>query len=66
MRGYGRGVDPRHGGARIAGDFSFMMFSLAHAACGEEGVIELRRGERLLLVWYASCAVLEIFSSSKG
>ena len=43
-----------------------MMFSLAHAACGEEGVIELRRGERLLLVWYASCAVLEIFSSSKG
>jgi hypothetical protein len=31
------------GGAR---DLAFIIFSLTHAGCGEEGVIEVRLGER--------------------
>lgn len=48
------------GGAR---DLAFIIFSLTHAGCGEEGVIELRLGERSLLGWCPSCALLETFGS---
>ena len=47
-----------------AGDLAFVIFSLTHAGCGEEGVIELRLGERSLLGWCPSCALLETFGSS--
>ncbi len=46
-------------------DLSFAVFSLMHAGCGE-GVIEQRLGERSLLVWCPSCAVLETFGSFDG
>ena len=42
------------------GDLSFAAFSLAHAACGDE-VLEVRIGERMLLVWCMGCAVMEVF-----
>jgi hypothetical protein len=47
-------------------DFSFVVFSLTHAECGQEGVIEVRLGERLLLEWCPSCATLETFGSFDG
>ncbi|MCA1688027.1 MAG: hypothetical protein LC714_05450 [Actinobacteria bacterium] len=56
-------VDPRSNRAASTGDISFVAFSLAHAECGEEGVIELRLGERLLLGWCSSCAALKTFGS---
>ena len=59
-------MDPRRSGARSAGDFTFIVFSLRHAGCGEEGVIELRLEERLLLGWCPACAVLETFGSLEG
>jgi hypothetical protein len=48
---------------RSAVDLSFAAFSLTHAECGEEGVIELRLGDRLLLEWCPSCATLKTFRS---
>ena len=45
------------------GDLAFVIFSLTHAGCGEAGVIELRLGERALLGWCPSCAVLQTFGS---
>jgi hypothetical protein len=54
---------PRHGVGTV-GDFSFAVFSLTHAECGEDGVVELRLNERLLLGWCPSCAALETFRSS--
>jgi len=42
------------------GDLSFAVFSLAHAACGED-VLEVRVGERMLLEWCMACAVMEVF-----
>ena len=48
------------------GDLAFIIFSLTHAGCGEEGVIELRLGERSLLGWCPSCAALETFGSFDG
>ena len=45
------------------GDPAFIIFALEHAGCGEEGAIELRLGERSLLGWCASCAVLRTFGS---
>ena len=47
-------------GAAGEGDLSFAAFSLAHAACGDE-VLEVRIGERMLLVWCMGCAVMEVF-----
>jgi hypothetical protein len=44
-------------------DLSFSAFSLTHAGCGQNGVIELRTGERSLLVWCPSCAAVETFVS---
>jgi hypothetical protein len=44
------------------GEFSFAVFSLAHAACGDD-VLEVRIGERLLLEWCMACAVMEVFGS---
>ena len=41
-------------------DLSFAVFSLAHAACGDE-VIEVRIGEGTLLAWCAACSVMQIF-----
>lgn len=55
--------DPRSYGAASTGDISFAVFSLTHAGCGEDGVIELRLNERLLLGWCPSCAALETFGS---
>ena len=46
------------------GNLSFAAFSLAHAACGDE-VLEVRIGERMLLEWCMSCAVMEVFGSSE-
>jgi hypothetical protein len=50
-------------GAGSGGGLSFAAFSLTHAECGEEGVIELRLDDRLLLEWCPSCATLKTFSS---
>jgi hypothetical protein len=44
------------------GDLSFAVFSLTHAACGDD-VLEIRIGERLLLEWCTECAVMEVFGS---
>ena len=44
-------------------DLSFAAFSLTHAECGEERVIELRLSERSLLEWCPTCAALETFVS---
>ena len=46
------------------GDLSFAVFSLAHAACGDD-VLEVRVGERMLLEWCMACAVMEVFGSCK-
>lgn len=54
-------VDTPTNDAGSVGDLGFISFSLTHAGCGEEGVIELRLGERLLLGWCPSCAALETF-----
>ncbi len=63
MRDDRREPEPlRDGGASVR-DLSFLVFSFAHAECGEEGVIELRLDERLLLGWCRSCAALETFGS---
>ena len=43
-------------------DLSFAVFSLAHAACGDD-VLEVRIGERMLLEWCTGCAVMEVFGS---
>jgi hypothetical protein len=56
-------IGPAQDGAGSDGDLSFAAFSLTHAECGEEGVIELRLGDRLLLEWCPSCAALETFGS---
>ena len=44
------------------GDLSFAVFSLTHAACGDD-VLEIRIGERLLLEWCTECAVMKVFGS---
>jgi hypothetical protein len=44
------------------GELSFAVFSLAHAACGDE-VLEVRIGERMILEWCMACAVMEVFGS---
>jgi hypothetical protein len=44
------------------GDLSFAVFSLAHAACGDD-VLEIRIGEHMLLEWCTRCAVMEVFGS---
>jgi hypothetical protein len=44
------------------GDLSFAVFSLVHAACGDD-VLEVRVGERMLLEWCTGCAVMEVFGS---
>ena len=44
------------------GDLSFAVFSMAHAACGDD-VLEVRIGERMLLEWCMACAVMEVFGS---
>jgi len=49
--------------AASTADFSFLIFSLSHAECGEQGVIELRLGERVMLGWCPLCAVLRTFES---
>ena len=53
-------VDPS--GVETTGekDLTFAVFSLAHAACGDN-VVEVRIGERLLLEWCMGCAVMEVF-----
>lgn len=58
-----RELEPLSSGAGRVGDLSFAVFSLTHAGCGEEGAIELRLNERLLLGWCPSCAALETFGS---
>jgi hypothetical protein len=44
------------------GELSFAVFSLAHAACGDD-VLKVRIGERMLLEWCMTCAVMEVFGS---
>jgi hypothetical protein len=53
-------VDPSEAGTAGEGDLSFAVFSLAHAACGDD-VLEVRIGERMLPEWCAGCAVMEVF-----
>jgi hypothetical protein len=64
MRDDERELEPLRNGAGSVGDLSFAVFSLTHAGCREEGAIELRLNERLLLGWCPSCAALETFGSS--
>ncbi len=63
MRDADREPEPPGYVASGVGDLSFVVFSLTHAGCGDEGVIELRLGEHLLLGWCPSCAALETFGS---
>ena len=63
MRNAERELEPPGNVAAGVGDLSFVIFSLTHAECGDEGVIELRLDERLLLGWCRSCAALETFGS---
>ncbi len=56
-------VETTRNDAGSAGDLAFVIFSVTHADCGEERVIELRLGERSLLGWCPSCALLETFGS---
>ncbi len=56
-------VETTRDDAGSAGDLAFVIFSLTHACCGEEGVVELRLGERSLLRRCPSCALLETFGS---
>jgi hypothetical protein len=63
MRGDERELESLRYGAVSVGDLSFAVFSLTHAGCGEEGVIELRLNERALLGWCPLCAALETFGS---
>jgi hypothetical protein len=51
------------GSAGNGGDLSFAAFSLTHAECGEEGAIELRLDDWLLLEWCPTCATLRTFRS---
>jgi hypothetical protein len=44
------------------GELSFAVFSLVHAACGDD-VLEVRIGKRMLLEWCMACAVMEVFGS---
>ncbi len=56
-------VNPPRDNGGSGGGLSFAAFSFTHAECGE-GVIELRLGERLLLLgWCPSCAALDTFGS---
>jgi hypothetical protein len=58
-------IEPVHPvGAEVPGegDLSFAVFSLVHAACGDD-VLEVRIGERMLLEWCTGCAVMEVFAS---
>ena len=57
LDGEGR-VETTRNDAGSAGNLAFVIFSLTHADCGEEGVIELRLGERSLLGWCPSGALL--------
>jgi hypothetical protein len=63
MRDDERELELPKNGAGSVGDLSFAVFSLTHAECGEDGVIELRLNERLLLGWCPSCAALGTFGS---
>ena len=63
MRGDERELEPPRARAVSVGDLSFAVFSLTHAGCGEDGVIELRLSERSLLGWCPTCADLETFGS---
>jgi hypothetical protein len=64
MRDADRELEPPGNVAAGGGDLSFVVFSLTHAGCGDEGVIELRLDERSLLGWCPSCAAIETFGSS--
>jgi hypothetical protein len=63
MRDDERDLESLRNGAVGDGDLSFAVFSLTHAGCEAECVIELRLNKRLLLGWCSSCAVLETFGS---
>ena len=55
-------VHPVEAEVRGEEDLTFAVFSLAHAACGDD-VLEVRIGERMLLEWCTGCAVMEVFGS---
>ena len=55
-------VGPVGAEATGEGDLTFAVFSLAHAACGDD-VLEVRVGERMLLGWCMACAIMEVFGS---
>ncbi|MGH3107735.1 MAG: hypothetical protein ACRDN7_03950 [Rubrobacter sp.] len=57
-------VHPAEAESPGGGELSFAVFSLAHAACGDD-VLEVRVGERMLLEWCMACAVMEVFGSSE-
>ena len=54
-------VHPVEAEIPVEGELSFAVFSLEHAACGDE-VVEVRIGERMLLEWCMECAVMEVFA----
>ena len=56
-------VEPTHPvEAEVPGEGDpFAVFSLVHAACGDD-VLEVRIGERMLLEWCSGCAVMEVWS----
>ena len=58
-------VDPGKAETAGEGELSFALFSLAHAACGDD-VLEVRIGERMLLEWCIACAVMEVFGSCEA
>jgi hypothetical protein len=58
-------VDPLEAENTGEEDLSFAVFSLVHAVCGDD-VLEVRIGERMLLGWCLSCAVMEVFGPREG
>jgi hypothetical protein len=65
VRYYVELVDPLRAENTGEKDLSFAVFSLVHAVCGDD-VLEVRIGERMLLGWCMSCAVMEVFGPREG
>lgn len=63
MRDYEGAFDLPVNDTESGWDPAFAAFVLMHAGCGA-GPIEVRIGERLLLVWCPCCAAIETFGSN--
>ena len=62
MRDENAGADASETRPDGSGDLAFAAFSLTHTLC-EEGAIEVRLGEGVLLACCPRCSVVEVFVS---